>query len=196
MSMDRNFLEREIVLVLNKNWQAVGVKNPLEAISMMYCDAATGLHIEGDNMSPMSWESWLELPCLENDYVSTVTSKIKIPKVIILAKYNQVPHKRPRLTAKNIWQRDNGTCQYTGKKLTPNEGNIDHVLPRSRGGRTSWSNCVLSHKDVNSLKGDKTPHEAGLRLLKQPREPIAMPTIVYIKNHHNIEEWNTFLIKE
>ena len=191
-------LEKHSVLVLNKNWQAVNVTTPLLALSMMFSDSATALEIQGiDCMIPTKWNDWVELPLDdETECVNTVRGKIKIPKVIVLAKFNQVPRKRPRLTSKNIWERDGGICQYTGKKLTPNEGNIDHVLPRSRGGKTTWSNCVLSHKDINTLKGDKTPVEAGLRLLKQPKEPVAMPTTVYIQNKYNIKEWKPFLLNQ
>lgn len=195
--MQRNFLEHETVLVLNKNWQAIGIKNSLEALSVMFCGSATALHVTEEDMTPMPWQEWVKLPVVEGEkYISTVNHKIKIPKIIVLAKYNQVPRKRPRLTSKNIWYRDNGICQYSGKKLTPNEGNIDHILPRSRGGKTTWTNCVLSHKDINSLKGNKTPSEAGLKLIKQPKEPEALPTILSIKNFNNIEEWKPFLIHE
>jgi 5-methylcytosine-specific restriction endonuclease McrA len=194
--MENYKLERNSVLVLNKSWQAINVKNPLDALSMMFCDAATGLNIEGeDNMTPLRWNDWVKLPHdPHSEYVKTVRGEVKIPKVIVLCKFNQVPRRRLRLTSKNIWERDGGICQYSGKKLTPNEGNIDHNLPKCRGGKTTWSNCVLSHKDINSQKGDKTPVEAGLKLIKQPKEPIAMPTTVYIRNRYNFNEWKPFLL--
>ena len=196
--MTRWILKRRSVLVLNRNWQAIDVKNPLEALSMMYTDDATGLQILGpDNMVPLSWNDWFSLPHNEDeDHVYTVRGKIRIPKIVILSNFDKVPRKRPKFTAKNLWQRDEGICQYTGKKLTPNDGNIDHVLPKSRGGRSTWTNCVLSHKDVNARKGNKTPVEAGLRLLRQPKEPQSLPTTFYLENKYNIEEWNTFLFKE
>jgi 5-methylcytosine-specific restriction endonuclease McrA len=196
--MTRWILKRRSVLVLNRNWQAIDVKNPLEALSMMYTDDATGLQILGpDNMVPLKWDDWTSLPRNEDEeHVYTVRGEIRIPKIVILCNFDKVPRKRPKFTAKNLWQRDEGICQYTGKKLTPNEGNIDHVLPKSRGGRSTWTNCVLSHKDVNAKKGNKTPVEAGLRLLRQPKEPQSLPTTFYLENKYNIEEWNTFLFKE
>jgi len=196
--MDRKILHREIVLVLNKNWQAINVKNPLDALSMMFCDAATALHIIGeDDMTPTKWEDWIKLPFSESEeHVSTAKGLIRIPKIIVLAKFKEVPVKRPRFTTKNLWDRDEGRCQYTGRKLTPNEGNIDHVIPKSRGGKTNWSNCVLAHKDVNAAKGDRTPQEAGLRLIKPVKVPKAMPTTYYIRNIYKIKEWTPFLIHE
>jgi len=188
-------LTSESVLILNRNWQAIHVKSAAEALSMMFTGTATGLDITGyDNMIPYTWENWVSLPFDEkSDYISTVRGKIKVPKVIVLCEYNQVPRRRPKLSSKAIWNRDEGTCQYTGKKLTPNEANIDHVLPRSKGGRTTWTNCVLSHKEVNHKKGNRTPEEAGLKLLRQPYEPRALPTTMFINNHRNIPEWDIFL---
>lgn len=195
--MEKPPLERFSVLVLNKSWQAINIKTPLDALSMMFADTATGLNILGESdMTPLKWRDWVNLPPDPNsEYVRTVTGTIKVPKVIVLCNFNQVPKRRPKFTARNLWERDNGTCQYSGKKLTPNEANIDHVLPKSRGGKTSWTNCVLSHKDINSQKGNKTPMEAGLKLLKQPKEPVALPTTVFIHNSYNIPEWSPFLIK-
>jgi 5-methylcytosine-specific restriction endonuclease McrA len=190
-------LSRNTVLVLNKNWQAVGIKSPADTFAMLMTDTATGLDIRGlDYMVPLRWNDWLELPIEEDDlYVQTVNKKIKIPKVIILSKFDRVPKKRPRFSQKNIWIRDNFTCQYTGKRLRPGEGNIDHVVPRSKGGSTSWDNCVLACKQVNAKKADATPEEAGLRLLKKPEPPKELPVFHYITNKHNIKEWEIFLAK-
>jgi 5-methylcytosine-specific restriction endonuclease McrA len=189
-------LRNETVLVLNRNWQAIHVKNPAEAMTMMYSDNATALDIRGeDNMVPLRWTDWVKLP-IDNerdDFIQTINGKIKIPKVLVLCRYDKVPRKRPKFSLKGIWERDNGTCQYTGKKLHPHDANIDHVIPRSRGGKTDWGNCVLSHKDINSKKADRTPEEAGLRLLRKPADPKELPSTFYIRNKHNVREWDLFL---
>lgn len=188
-------LYKDIVLVLNRNWQAIGVKTPAETIGMLMTDTATALNIEGnDVMIPVKWNDWIKLSIGKNDLtVKTVNREYKIPKVIVLCKFDKVPKKRPRFSAKNIWIRDKGCCAYTGKSLKPNEGNIDHLIPKSRGGRTDWTNCVLAHKEVNAKKGNKTPEEAGLKLLIKPEPPKELPIYFYIKNKHNIKEWNYFL---
>jgi 5-methylcytosine-specific restriction endonuclease McrA len=189
-------LNRTTVLVLNRNWQAIHVKSPAEALSMMYTDTATGLDILGeDHMIPYRWKDWINLPNdPDSDYVSTVNGDIKIPKIIVLCKFNKVPMKRPKFSLTGVWNRDNGVCQYTGKKLSKNEGNVDHIIPRSRGGKTDWTNCVLAHKEVNAQKANRTPEEAGLKLIKPPAIPRHMPTTFYIKNKHNIKEWDLFLV--
>lgn len=189
------FLYKDIVLVLNRNWQAIGVKTPAETIGMLMTDTATALNILGESlMVPVKWNDWIKLSIEDNDVtIKTVSREYKVPKVIVLCKFDKVPKKRPRFSSKNIWIREKGCCAYTGKKLKPNEGNIDHLIPKSRGGSTSWTNCVLAHKEINAKKGDKTPEEAGLRLLIKPEPPKELPVYFYIKNRHNIREWNYFL---
>jgi 5-methylcytosine-specific restriction endonuclease McrA len=189
-------LRKETVLVLNRSWQAIHVKSPLEAMTMMYADTATALDIRGeDYMVPLKWQDWIKLPVEDesDDFIQTVRGNIKIPKVLVLCNYNKVPRKRPKFSPKAVWDRDEGTCQYTGRKLTPQEANIDHVIPRSRGGKTDWSNCVLTHKEVNSQKADRTPEEAGLKLIKKPQDPKELPSTFYIRNKHNVREWDLFL---
>jgi len=189
---------KETVLVLNKCWQAIHVKSPEQAFGMMFSGVATGMDIQGmEHMVPYKWDDWVQLPIGPNDdYIETVRGKIKVPKVIVLAKFDKVPSKRPKFSNKAVFDRDGGICQYTGKKLKPNEGNIDHVIPRSKGGKTSFDNCVLSSKEINTKKADKTPKEAGLKLIKQPTVPKEMPVSKLIKNKHKIPEWDHFLEKQ
>jgi len=188
-------LKHETVLVLNRNWQAIHVKSPSEAFVMMYQNTATALDIRGvDHMVPLKWNDWISLPKDENaKYIKTVRGEIKIPTVIVLCEYSKVPMKRPKFTTGNLWERDNGTCQYTNKKLSRSEANIDHVVPKTKGGPTNWTNCVICHKDVNSRKGPRTPEEAGLKLVRKPMVPRELPSTFYIRNKHNIETWNIFL---
>jgi 5-methylcytosine-specific restriction endonuclease McrA len=190
-------LYKTTVLVLNRNWQAINIKTPADALSMMYTDNATALDILGeDNMVPRRWKEWIELPYNNSyDYISTTNYKVRLPKVIILCNYDKIPIRRPKFSINGVWSRDNGICQYTGKKLSKNEGNIDHIIPKSRGGKSDWHNCVLSHKKINSIKADKTPEECGLKLIRKPSVPKQIPTSFYIKNTFNIKEWEPFLYK-
>ena len=189
-------LHKNIVLVLNRNWQAINTTTPAMAFCQMSTDVATALDIQGtDYMVPVRWAEWLELPVREDDAsIGTASRRIRVPTVIVLAKFSKVPMTRPTLNARNIRQRDNGRCQYTGRYLAPGEGNIDHVVPRSRGGATSWENCVLADTSVNTRKADRTPGEAGLRLQNQPRAPRQVPVTLTLRNQHDIEDWEHFLI--
>src|SRR5437867_1549172 len=166
-----DILNKTIVLVLNRNWQAINIRTPAEAFCQMATNVATALEIEGENhIRPVAWQEWIILPIREPDQsVATVRGPIRVPTVIVLAHFAKVPKKRPKLCAKTLRERDGNRCQYTGKLLKPDEGNLDHVVPRSRGGGNTWENLVWAAREVNERKGNRLPHEAGLKLLKQPR---------------------------
>jgi len=183
------------VLVLNKHWQAIHVKTPAEAFCMLASDAATALDIADGSFVPTRWSDWLALPVREGDRtVQTPRGAVRVPTVVIALNYARVPIRRPAFGARGIWERDGGVCQYTGRKLAPHEGNIDHVLPRSRGGESTWENCVLAHREINSHKADRLPQEAGLRLRRRPAAPRALPASAFIRNHHGIADWKHFLV--
>ncbi|TLD70235.1 HNH endonuclease [Phragmitibacter flavus] len=188
-------LHKTTVLVLNRNWQAIDVKSPADAFCMMAAGTATALSIgEEGEMFPEKWDKWFALPVRDSDnFVRTVHGPVRVPTVIVLAKYDKVPRRRPKLSGRGIWERDGGVCQYTGRKLARDEGNIDHVVPRSRGGKTTWDNCVLADKRVNSRKADKLPDEAGLKLQRKPAVPRDMPSTYYIRNVYGVADWDMFL---
>ena len=190
-----DILNKSMVLVLNRNWQAINVRTPQEAFCMMATNVATALEIEAENqIRPVSWDEWLTLPVREQDSaVQTVRGAIRVPTVIVAVNFAKVPKKRPKLCAKTIRERDGNRCQYTGKLLAPDQGSLDHVLPRSRGGKDTWENLVWSDKEVNTRKGDRLPQEVGLRLLKQPRAPRELPATALIRNPHNVAEWKLFV---
>ena len=129
----------------------------------------------------------------QDEAVHTVRGQIRVPTVIVAVNYAKVPKKRPKLSAKNIRERDGNRCQYTGRLLHPTEGNLDHVVPRSRSGKDAWENLVWSAKEVNQKKADRLPHEAGLKLISVPRAPKELPVSAMIRNAHSVAEWKLFL---
>lgn len=190
-----DILNKSIVLVLNRNWQAVNIRTPAEAFCQLATGVAAGLEIAGaEHIRPVTWDEWLTLPIREQDQaVQTVRGPVRVPAVIVLATFARVPRKRPKLCARAIRERDGNRCQYTGVELRPEEGNIDHVVPRSRGGKDVWENCVWSSKAVNSKKGNRLPREAGLTLLRQPVAVREMPVTALIRNTHRIPDWELFV---
>ena len=208
-----NILDKNIVLVLNRNWQAINIRTPAEAFCQMATNVATALDIEveRDNadgsdartshfaprtsqIQPVPWDDWITLPIRDGDNaVRTGKGLVRVPTVIVALNYAKVPKKRPKLSARNIRERDGNRCQYTGKLLHPDEGSLDHVVPRSRGGKDSWENLVWSAKEVNQRKADRLPHEAGLKLLTVPRAPKELPVTALIRNAHDISEWKLFV---
>ena len=190
-----DILNKTIVLVLNRNWQAINIRTPQDAFCQMATNVATALDIEGEShIRPVTWDEWITLPIRPQDNaVHTVRGAIRVPTVIVAVNFAKVPKKRPKLCAKTIRERDGNRCQYTGKLLKPDEGSLDHVLPRSRGGADTWENLVWSSKAVNARKGNRLPHEAGLKLLSVPRAPKELPVTAHIRNAHGVAEWKPFL---
>jgi len=190
-----DILNKATVLVLNRNWQAINVRTPAEAFCQMATNVATGLEIAGeDHIRPVTWEEWITLPIRPQDQaVRTVRGSIRVPTVIVAVNYARVPKRRAKFCTRRIRARDGNRCQYTGRLLRPEEGSIDHVLPRSRGGTTSWENCVWASKEINARKGNRLPQEAGLKLLAAPRVPKEQPATALVRNVHGIGDWELFV---
>ena len=112
-----DILNKSIVLVLNRNWQAINIRTPQEAFCQMATNVATGLEIEGENhIRPVTWDEWITLPIRPQDNaVQTVRGAIRVPTVIVAVNYAKVPKKRPKLCARTIRERDGNRCQYTGR---------------------------------------------------------------------------------
>lgn len=183
------------VLCLNGAWQVLQTKTVKEAfISMLGGDSGknppamaidmTFVADENGNIdwnnpeyaNPVGWEVWKTLPIREYDLaINTGNMTIRAPRVIIQPNYAKMPVVQPRPTKDAIRRRDNGICQYTGKVISQREGNIDHVIPRAQGGKNTFENMVWSCKDINSSKADKTPKQAGLKLLRVPVAPKPVP---------------------
>lgn len=106
------------------------------------------------------------------------TLVLKIPAVVRLL--SMVSRKKVvRFSRMNVLTRDNWTCQYCGKKFPTNKLNYDHVTPRSQGGKTVWENIVTACYDCNSRKENRTPAQAGMRLLRQPVKPKSLPVVAF-----------------
>ena len=170
-------VDKVITLCLNKSWIPIGTKSAGDALSCLFSDNYLAVSVEETGGSPnfftYSWEDWIQLPITENDfYVKSVKLKVKVPTIIITRNYNKVPIIETKLSHQRIAERDDYTCQYSGRKFSKDEakilGSIDHVVPRSRGGKDAWDNLVFCDKDINLNKSNKTPEEAGLKLLKAP----------------------------
>src|SRR5262245_45896928 len=190
-----DILNKTIVLVLNRNCQAINIRTPQAVFVQMATNVATALEIDGENhIRPVTWDEWITLPVRDGDNaVHTVRGAIRVPTVIVALNFAKVPKKRPKLCAKTVRERDGNRCQYTGKLLRAEEGSLDHVLPRSRGGKDAWENLVWSDKTGNANKSNLPPHEAGLNVLTVPRAPKELPVTALIRNSHGIPEWKLFV---
>ncbi|HWQ55630.1 MAG TPA: HNH endonuclease [Bryobacteraceae bacterium] len=104
---------------------------------------------------------------------------LKLPSVIRLLEYRRIPHQTRALSRKNILMRDRFTCQYCHRPVPAGELTLDHVVPRSRSGETTWENLVACCHRCNNRKGNRTPDEAGMKLLRAPR-PFSLHTSRHI----------------
>src|SRR5438034_11623133 len=138
------YVKNGISLVLNRNWQAINIRTPADAFCQIATNVATALEINGQNhIRPVTWDEWITLPIRDCDnVVHTVRGAIRVPTVIVAVNFAKVPKRRPKLCARAIRERDGNRCQYTGELLRSDEGSLDHVVPRSRGGADAWENLV------------------------------------------------------
>lgn len=179
------------VLVLNKSYYPIHVTTVKRAFAMLFKGVAKAV---GPDYTLFSIDSWLELRVAADEVgIRTVNRVIKVPQVILLVTYDRVPKREVRFSRYNIFLRDNNTCQYCGRKLPRKELTIDHVIPKSRGGRTTWENVVTACVECNTRKGNKTPEEAGMRLIRKPFKPSYLNFLKNFTKNNVREEWKQFL---
>ena len=173
--MDASVLTQH-TLVLNRSWLAIATTPVVRALGLLYSGAAKA--IRPDTYELHGFESWADLAVEAHEpHVRTVELMIRIPEIIVLTRYDGMPKQTVVFTRRNIYKRDRNTCQYCSARPGTSELTIDHVQPRSRGGRSTWENCVLACVRCNRRKADRTPEEAGLHLLTLPRKPRWAPTL-------------------
>jgi len=120
--------------------------------------------------------------------------RMAMPSVIRLLEYRRIPHQTRALSRKNILLRDRNTCQYCGVILPSAELTLDHVIPRSRAGETTWENLVACCHPCNNRKGSRTPEEAGMKLLRPPR-PFSLHTSRHLMRllGRSDDQWRKYL---
>lgn len=178
------------VLVLNKHWQPIAVLSVGVAISTVLRDM--GWVLDPETYQLLDFEAWCELDRSSARRVRTPRASLPVPDVIVLKEYAEQPARRVSFSRRNLERRDRQRCQYCGKQVKAST--IDHVHPRSRGGPTSWENCVLACSTCNHRKADRTPREAGMPLRNEPERPNWRPTFLVAKDHYR-ESWEPFLRK-
>jgi 5-methylcytosine-specific restriction endonuclease McrA len=179
------------VLVLNKSFLPVQITDVRRAFCLLYAGIAKAVNAEYETFD---YESWRQITVeRDDDTIGLVDRAIKIPRVILLIAYDRVPKRRVRFSRYNIFARDKNACQYCGQKFHRSELNIDHVIPRSQGGTSSWENVVCSCHPCNRRKGGKTPEQARMKLISLPRRPAWTPPLNISLREVIRKEWVPFL---
>jgi 5-methylcytosine-specific restriction endonuclease McrA len=186
------------VLVLNRLWQAVNVCTARRALTLLFQGHAQAvLNTEDGAFRAMSFQEWSDLsqevPPNDTEEVHTISLRLRIPRVILLLIYDRVPKKEVKFTRHNIFERDLDTCQYCGQQCDRSDLNLDHVIPRDRGGPTTWENIVCSCIACNTLKANRTPQEAGLHLIRKPKRPKWRPFIQIKLSLQPHDSWKHFI---
>lgn len=196
------------VLVLNRLWQAVNVCSVRRALTLLFQGHAQVVLNDLDgSFQTYSFREWRDLSAAQPhpESIHTISFKIRIPRVILLLVFDQLPAKEVKFTRHNIFERDKNTCQYCGKVFDRKDLNLDHVVPRDRGGPTVWENIVCSCVRCNTRKGNRTPQEAGMRLIRKPRRPkwrpflhvqVGLPAHDQWKHFIDLAYWNVELGEE
>ncbi len=179
------------VLVLNRSFLPIHVTNVKRAFKMVCMGVA---RIVDEQYRTFDFESWKDLSvAVHEDNVGLVDRAIRVPRVVILTGYDRVPKRRVRFNRYNIYARDNNICQYCGKKFPKKQLNLDHVIPRSRGGKSTWENVVCSCLKCNRKKGGRTPKEAKMKLVRRPKKPTWTPYSDINLSGLLYDEWKPFI---
>ena len=184
------------VLVLNRLWQAVNVCSVRRAMSLLFQGHAQVVLNDSDNdFRTFSFGEWTDfsrtVPHPES--IGTVSFRVRVPRVILLMVYDRVPRKEVKFTRHNIYERDKNTCQYCGQSFDRSELNLDHVVPKNRGGPTNWENIVCSCIRCNTRKGHRTPRECGMHLIRTPKRPKWRPFVQVTFGMRTHESWKHFI---
>lgn len=188
------------VLVLNKMWMAIRVIDARRAFSMLFRDLAEVIHVGDGSYAGYDFDSWVELSeardafeAHEYDWVQTVRFALAVPKVIRLLGYDRLPAQSVKLNRRNIFARDRNLCQYCGQKYPTSELSLDHVLPRSQQGKSTWENLVCACVRCNAKKGGRTPEQAHMKLVRKPVKPKRNPVINLRLGSDKYASWRAFL---
>ncbi|CAN5880896.1 HNH endonuclease [soil metagenome] len=177
-------------LILNRHWQPIHVTSVVRALVMLWADTAKV--VEPETYTLHAWENWaLREPPPGAPAIRSAHLRLRVPEVLCLTGYDRLPTAIVTFSRRNVARRDHYTCQYCGTQPGGMAITIDHVLPRSRGGSTCWTNCVAACVACNARKADRTPEQAGMKLRRRPTRPDWKP--LYSVRGAGIESWAPFL---
>ncbi|MCA8976475.1 MAG: HNH endonuclease [Planctomycetes bacterium] len=187
--MRARLLERG-TLVLNRSWRPVHVAPVRRALCLVFREVAR--IVSPESLATFSFAEWCSEPVRDESLaIRSPSIRIAVPEIIVLARYDRLPRHEAPFTRRNLFLRDDFTCQYCGRRCSSDHLSVDHVLPRSRGGSTTWENCVLACVGCNSRKADRTVKEAGFRLLRQPTRPRWTPYL-NLRQAQRLDSWAQF----
>lgn len=189
------------VLVLNRLYIAVHVVSARRAFALLCKEIAEVVDVNENQFESYDFESWKEVSAFKrrfeesehDDWVRTISFEIQVPRVIRLLGYDRLPRRRVQFNRRTIFARDDGRCQYCGKRHPMSELSLDHIIPRAAGGPTTWENVVCACTGCNKRKGGRTPAQAGMKLIRPARKPRRSPVLVLKLRSPKYRSWKHFL---
>ena len=189
------------VLVLNKLFMAIHIISVRRAFCLLAKDLAEVVSLEEGQFTTYDFSTWREVSEFrarhfrqeDDDWVRTINTEIQVPRVIRLTGYDRLPKQTVKFNRRNIFARDNNQCQYCGKKFPTSELSLDHVVPRSQNGASTWENIVCACVNCNGRKGGRTPTEASMRLIRKPEKPKRSPILNLKLTNRKYQSWKSFL---
>ena len=188
-------LERP-VLVLNRYWQPAHTCTVRRSLHLLCTGGALVVQTDGEErFGTHDLASWIRhsADCRDETMIHSARFSLLVPKVLVLSWYDRVPRLEVKFTRRNVFLRDKFTCQYCAKVLPEHQLNLDHVMPRDKGGRTTWENIVTSCFRCNTRKANKLPQEAGMLPRSKPFAPRWRPLFGLQENGLADESWDHFL---
>ncbi len=184
------------VLVLNRNWQPIHTCSARRALHLLCLGHARVVQVEGEDCyATHDLSSWIaqSASAPDSELIHGVRIVLRVPRVLVLGVYDKMPRHEVRFTRRNVFVRDRFTCQYCARELPETQLNLDHVVPRDKGGRTTWTNIVTSCVRCNTRKANKMPDEARMHPMHQPSAPRWRPLFGVTEQGSAHESWSLFL---
>ena len=188
------------VLVLNKHYMAIRIVGARRAFSLLFRDLAEVVSFEQGEYSNYNFQNWCEVSQFRrnfepdgHDWVSTVNFYIAVPRIIRLLFYDRLPRNEVKFNRRNLFARDKNRCQYCGKRQRTSELSLDHIIPKSVGGKSVWENIVCACAKCNVKKGGRTPRQASMTLIRKPVKPKHNPLVHIHLGHQRYRSWKEFL---
>ena len=188
------------VLVLNRHYVAIHIVNVKRAFTLLAKELVEVVAIEDGQWVGYDFDSWREVSELRanfkephQDWIRTFRCEIEVPRIVRLFTYDRMPKSAVKFNRRNLFARDGNRCQYCNGKFPLSELSIDHVLPRSQGGKTTWDNVVCACVKCNVKKGGRTPEQAHMHLITKPVKPKRSPVINIRLADTKYSSWKQFL---
>ncbi len=192
--------------MLNAHYAALRIISAKRALSLLFKTDASDepmaevVHVEDGKFMSYNFADWQELSEFrrefepaKHDWIRTVRFDLAVPRIIRVLSYSRVPRQPVKLNRRNIFARDHNMCQYCGKRLPTSELSLDHLIPRSQNGPTTWENIVTCCLKCNVRKGNRTPERAGMKLLNKPVRPSSSPVLRVKLSDDKYRSWRQFV---